>query len=45
MRNSEYAVSVWNSHFKKDIEKIEKLQMKAIELIKNIAHLSCGERL
>ena len=41
----EYAVSVWNPHFKKDIEKIEKVQMRATKIIKSIAHLSYEERL
>jgi len=41
----EYYCSVWNPHFRKDIELIEGVQRRATKLVKNVEHLHYNDRL
>lgn len=41
----EYGVSVWSPHYEYLIEKLEKVQKRAIKLIISIKHLKYEERL
>jgi len=41
----EYANSVWNPHRKGQIKDLEKVQMRATELLMTVKHLSYKERL
>ena len=37
--HSEYCYSVWNPHFRKDIELIEGVQRRATKVVKDVEHL------
>ena len=41
----EYCCSVWNPHFRKDIELIEEVQRRATKLVKDVEHLHYNDRL
>jgi hypothetical protein len=41
----EYCVQAWSPHFRKDIDKLERVQQRATRLIANMRHLSYDERL
>jgi len=41
----EYCCSVWNPHFRKDIELIEGVQRRATKLVKDVEHLHYNDRL
>jgi len=41
----EYCCSVWNPHFRKDIELIEGFQRRATKLVKDVEHLHYNDRL
>ena len=43
--NLEYCCSVWNPHFRKDIELIEGVQRRATKLVTDVEHLHYGDRL
>jgi len=40
----EYCCSVWNPHFRKDIELIEGVQRRATELVKDVEHIHYNDR-
>jgi len=40
----EYCCSVWNPHFRKDIELIEGVQRRATKLVKDVEHIHYNDR-
>ena len=41
----EYCVQVWSSHHKRDVELLERVQRRAIEMIRGLEYLSYEDRL
>jgi len=41
----EYCVHLWGSQYKKDMDLSEKVQRRAMKMIRGLGHLSCEERL
>ena len=40
----EYCIQVWGSQQRKDVELLERVQRRAMKIIRGLEHLSCEER-
>ena len=39
----EYCIQVWGSQYRKDVELLERLQRRAMKMIRGLEHLPCKE--